>query len=403
MQANLKALVALDTGVRQELVQQSLPVAGEIEIAGIVEGLEEAWTTLHETDVDLVLVACTGYSERALLFIEGAAREAPSRPVVAMCEGSPNGFVRRAFEMGADDLLRLPELPEEVGFALQKAVARKEGGASLAGSGGSAPLICVLGPKGGTGKTLVAANLGVALARSGRRVAAIDLDLQFGDLGLSLGLEPQRTIFDLAKSAGSIDSDKIEAYLVPHESGLGVLLAPSRPDQAAAVHVEFLREVYAALRMTYDFVIVDTPPGFTPEVIATIDSSTDLVVVGMLDSLSLKNTKLGLETLELMGYDPARIHIVLNRADSRVGITPEDVVAVLGRHPDVFVPSDREVPRALNEAVPIVMAKPGSGVAKAFGRLSDGFSARAAAAANGAGKSDEATRAPARRLLGRRA
>jgi pilus assembly protein CpaE len=190
----------------------------------------------------------------------------------------------------------------------------------------------------------------------------------------------------LAKSAGSIDSEKVAAYLVHHESGLNVLLAPSRPDQAAAVTVEFLRELYGALRTAHDFVIVDTPPGFTPEVIATIDSSTDLVVVGMLDSLSLKNTKLGLETLELMGYNPARIRVVLNRADSRVGITADDVDAILGRQPDVLVPSDRDVPRALNEAVPIVNAKRGSGVAKAFVQLAEVYSERKKAADNGNGK-----------------
>ena len=399
MQAKVKALVALDAGASLDFVQDVLPGEGEIEVTGIVEGLDDAWRMLHETDIDLLLVACAGYSERALLFIEGAVREQPSRPVVAMCEGSPNGFVRRVFEMGADDLLRLPGTVDEVSFALQKAVARKQGVAN-GGAVGLAPLICTLGPKGGTGKTLVTANVGVALAKLGHRVAAVDLDLQFGDLGLSLGLQPERTIFDLAKSAGSIDGDKVAAYLAKHESGLNVLLAPSRPDQAATVTVEFLRELYSALRASQDFVIVDTPPGFTPEVIATIDSSTDLIVVGMLDSLSLKNTKLGLETLQLMGYNPARISIVLNRADSRVGINSDDVEAVLGRAPDILIPSDREVPRALNEAVPIVTAKPSSGVAKAVGRLAETLAARAEQP--GARDSDAPDRKPARRLLARK-
>jgi pilus assembly protein CpaE len=402
VEAKVRALVALDAGASLEFVHQALPVEGDIDVTGVVEGLDEAWRTLHETDVELLLVACAGYSERALIFIEGAVRERPSRPVVAMCEGSPNGFVRRVFEMGADDLLRLPASAEEVSFALQKAVARKQG-AATGGGLGLAPLVCVLGPKGGTGKTLVTSNLGVALAKLGHRVAAVDLDLQFGDLGLSLGLQPERTIFDLAKSAGSIDSEKVAAYLVRHDSGLEVLLAPSRPDQAATVSVEFLREVYGALRVSYDFVIVDTPPGFTPEVIATIDSSTDLVVVGMLDSLSLKNTKLGLETLQLMGYNPARISVVLNRADSRVGILSEDVEAVLGREPDLLVPSDREVPRALNEAVPIVTAKPGSGVAKSLGRLADVLVARRPAPANGAAADAEGAAGKAgRRFLSRK-
>ena len=96
-------------------------------------------------------------------------------------------------------------------------------------------------------------------------------------------------------------------------------------------------------------------------------------MVGMLDSLSLKNTKLGLETLDLMGYDTERVSLVLNRADSRVGITPDDVSTIVGRKPDVFIPSDREIPRSINEGTPIVAAKPQSGAAKAFRGLADRY------------------------------
>jgi pilus assembly protein CpaE len=368
MTQTIKTLVALDIGVLPEVVRTALPAEGDIEVTGVVEGFDEAWRTLQETAIDLVVVACSGYSDRALFFIEGAVRDHPGRPVVVLCEGSPNGFVRRVFEVGADDIVRLPESTEEVYFALQKAVARKQGAAVASGTA-LAPLICVLGPKGGTGKTMTTANVGVALANQGHRVVAIDIDLQFGDLGLALGTTPERTAFDLTKSGGSMDGEKIDAYLTDHESGLKLLLAPTRPDQAASITVEFLRDVYGGLRTTHDFVLVDTPPGFTPEVISTIDNSSHVILVGMLDSLSLKNTKLGLETLELMGYDPNQIRIVLNRADSRVGIGVEDVEAIFGRTPDVMVPSDRDIPRALNEGLPIVLAKPGSEAAGAFRKL----------------------------------
>ena len=156
-----------------------------------------------------------------------------------------------------------------------------------------------------------------------------------------------------------------------HSSGVHTLIAPRRPDQASAVGAELLREIYSILRQNYDWVIVDTPPGFTAEVITSIDHSTDIVMVGMLDSLSLKNTKLGLETLELMKYDPDHIYLLLNRAHSRVGISQSDVEAVLGRTPDVFIPSDREIPRTVNEGIPIVVARPQSEPAEAFGRLTD--------------------------------
>ena len=370
--SQIRTLVALDEGVDRELVQASLPTVSDIHLVGMVDGLEDSWNTLQETPTDLLVVACGGYSDRALFLIDGAVKQRPERPVVVLGHDSPAGFVRRVFESGADDIVMLPTSPEAAQFAFEKAVARKQGAAVATGAALS-PMICVLGPKGGAGKTLVSANLAVSLANAGHKVAVVDLDLQFGDVGLALGLHPDKTIYDLAKSGGSLDTDKMEGYLAQHESGARVLLAPTRPDHAGVITTEFLRDVYAVLRVSHDYVIVDTPPGFTPEVIAATDSSSHICMVGVLDALSLKNTKLGLETLDLMGYDEDRITLVLNRADSRVGITPDDVRMVMGRKPDVLVPSDRDIPRAVNEGVPIVLLKTRSEAARAFRMLADGY------------------------------
>ena len=365
MAESIKAFVAVDTGISRDVVEQSLPRAGNVEVVGLVEGLDEAWLTLQEVQNDVLVVACAGHSEKALVLIDGAVKQRPSRPVVVFGYGSPNGFVNRVFQVGADDVLVLPQEPETVGFVLEKAIARKTGGSgSRPGSQGQ--LVCVLGPKGGTGKTLVSTSVSVALAELGKHVALVDLDLQFGDVGLCMGLRPERTVYDLARAGGSIDEEKLSDFLVTHHSGVEVLMAPSRPDHAAAISIEFLRDVYGVLRRMVDYVVVDTPPGFTPEVIATIDSSTAICMVGMLDALSLKNTKLGLETLDLMGVPREQVKLVLNRARTRVGISDEDVVAITDRTPDVLIPSDRDIPRSVNEGEPIVLAKPQSEAAEAL-------------------------------------
>ena len=370
MAESVKTLVALDGDVDRDAIESALPDGSDIQFVALVDGLEESWTALQETATDLVVLACAGYSERAIVFIDGAVKQRADRPIVVLCESSPNGFVRRVFEAGADDIITLPETPGNILFTLQKAVARRQGASAATGVALS-PMICVLGPKGGTGKTLTSCNLAVSLAQDGHKVALVDLDLQFGDVGLALGLAPQRTIYDLVKSGGSLDAEKVDGYLVPHSSGVRVLMAPTRPDQAGAISVEFLRDVYSSLRAANDFVVVDTPPGFTPEVIASIDSSSHVCMVGMLDSLSLKNTKLGLETLELMGYEQDRIHILLNRADSRVGISQDEVVAIIGTSPDILVPSDREIPCSVNEGTPVVASRTRSEAARAFRSLAE--------------------------------
>jgi pilus assembly protein CpaE len=372
----IRALVALSDEADRYLVDSALGGESTLDIVGYSDAQDD-WQAFLDQPSDLVIVACSHYSERTAQLVDRAAKQRPSRPIVVMTQASPNGLVRQAFEAGADDVIALPESPEGIHFAIQKVLARRQGSANVPGVA-TAPLVCILGPKGGTGKTLVSSNLAVALDMRDLRVVLVDLDLQFGDLGLALGLIPEKTIYDLAKAGAPYDHDKLDKHLMRHDSGVKVLLGPTRPDHASAISVDFLRNVYASLRTMCDIVIVDTPPGFTPEVIATIDVSTSACVVGMLDALSLKNTKLGLETLDLMGYAPENVTLVLNRSDSRVGITHDDVSAIIGRNPDVLIPSDREIPRSVNEGTAIVASRERSEAAKAFRELADRYTKPAA-------------------------
>jgi pilus assembly protein CpaE len=370
MADTIRILVILAEHADRQLVETALENEPSLEVVGYADSIDD-WRGFLEQPGDVVVVGCYGHDEGVTEIVGHAVKHRPDRPAVVISEASPNGFLRQAFEAGADDVITLPQSPEQVAFTLEKVIARKKG---LAVPGrAAAPIIAILGPKGGTGKTLVATNLAVALAQRDANVVLVDLDLQFGDIGLALGLSPERTMYDLMKAGAPFDHEKLDRHLIRHSSGVKVLIAPTRPDQASAVSIDFLRDIYASLRTMCDAIIVDTPPGFTPEVIATIDVSSEICMVGMLDSLSLKNTKLGLETLDLMGYDGEHISLLLNRADSRVGITPDDVSTIVGRAPDIAVPSDREIPRSVNEGTPIVAARQSSGAAKAFRALADRY------------------------------
>jgi pilus assembly protein CpaE len=380
--SQVNALVVLDEGIGAASVAPLLPTDDDIHVLDYVEGVGPSLDALQASRAELVIVACAPESREAVAMIEQAIDQRPDRPIVVLQMGpaESNGFMHDVFAAGADDIVSFSETPERVRHTLQKTIARRRG-ASLAKGGAPARLICVLGPKGGTGKTVTTCNVGVALAEAGQSATIVDLDLHFGDVGLGLQLSPEQTIFDLARSAGALDAEKVDGFLLGHESGARVLLAPTRPDHAGAVSTSFIAEVLAILRATSDVVVVDTPAGFPPEVITAIDSSTDLCMVGMLDAFSLKDTKLGLETLDLMGYDPAAIRLVLNRADSHVGIGLSDVKAILGRAPDILVPSDRDIPRSVTEGVPIITSSPRSDAAKAYLQLAQHYAAEPAAVA----------------------
>lgn len=374
MSFQLKALVALDPYVDRGFVETLMSSSARLLV---VEYLELSSQGSDGRDGDALVVACGQYTQAVSDYIAHAVSERPQRPVLLLAPVSGNGHVADAIARGAEDVLTLPangdrppaaELAPQVVFALEKALARQRSVGALTGQR-LGRLICTLGLKGGSGKTLTASNLAVALAMAGRSVAIVDLDLQFGDVGLALGLTPDHTLYDLVRAGGSLDEGKLADFMPAHSSGVRALLAPARPDQAGVVTPTFLEDVYPVLRESHDFTIVDTPPSFTPEVIGAVDACSDVCMVAMLDSLSLKNARLGLQTLERMEYDPQRIRIVLNRADSRVGISFEDVLAVLGAEPVVNVPSDRDVTRSVNRGEPIAQANRRSQAARAFHAL----------------------------------
>ena len=372
MSSVLHILVALDGEVDRGLIETlvardpSMTVVDYLELDGpSSSGLGTG---------EALIVAVADYTREAREFVAKAHRQHPQRPIILVCPSGTSGTVGEAFSSGVDDIVAMPtngvvdqETVRELTFTVEKAVMRKRGTAAPKAEA-VRNVICVLGLKGGSGKTLTSVNLGVSLAQAGHSVALMDLDLQFGDIALAMGLTPQRTIYDLVRSGGSLDAGKLEDFLMRHPSGARALLAPVRPDQAAMITVPFLQEVQRLLGEMFEFVVIDTPPSFAPEVISAVDSSNDVLVVAMRDTLALKNTKLGLETLERMDYDRRRVKILLNRANTNVGIEREDVLAILGRDVDILIPSHRDITRSINQGEPIANQR-GTEAAKAFRAL----------------------------------
>ena len=296
----------------------------------------------------------------------------PEMALIVALPGPGNGSIGAALKAGAHEIVLLPAESTVVTAAVHKALARVTQAAETpASTVDQAPLVVVLGPKGGVGKTTVATNLAVDLAGRGHSTLLIDLDLQFGDVGIAMGVEPERTIWDLVSAPGHLDGERLRAFLGESADGVHVLLAPVRPDQAESVTPELLDEVLQVARSEFDVVIADTPPAFTPTSILAIDRADQTIMVGTLDLSGTKNMKIGLETLELMGRPRDRVLVVLNRADSKVGLTHADVKGVLSRAHDVALPSDRWLPRSLNAARPIIASEPKSAPAKSLRDLGD--------------------------------
>jgi pilus assembly protein CpaE len=233
-------------------------------------------------------------------------------------------------------------------------------------------VITVFSSKGGCGKSFVSSNLAVLLAsRTGAEIAMVDLDLQFGDLAIMLQLFPARTIYDAAQNLERLDAQALRGYLTPHRSKVFLLAAPLEPGLSETISAEAVKVILQMLKSVFRYVVVDSPPSFTDHVLGALDESDECVLITSMDVPSIKNLKLSLQTLELLGFGRNRIRLILNRADSKVGLRVQEVEKTLGTTVDVAIPSSREVPLSINRGTPLVIDDPKSPVVASLVKLVD--------------------------------
>jgi Flp pilus assembly CpaE family ATPase len=226
-------------------------------------------------------------------------------------------------------------------------------------------IITVFAAKGGVGKTALAVNIAVALARLGvGRTCVVDLDLAFGDVAISVQLDPLRTMLDALPMAGHLDASGAASLLTRYQPGLDMLLAPTTPGDAEKIPPRLVGELLAVLRGMYDFVIVDTPAQFNEHVLTAMDVSSQLVLLTTPDVTALKNLRVALDMLDMLSYPRQIRSVVINRADSKVGLSLEQVHKVVRSEIAAHIPSSRAVPISVNKGVPIVLDSPGHPVSQ---------------------------------------
>jgi len=321
----------------------------------------------------------------ALTVIDAITTASPETAVVVLMDSADMDLVRRLMRAGARDCLVRPVSQDEllstirsVFDASQKQRDALVSGPSYEPSKHQGDIIAVYSPQGGAGKSMLSANLAVAMAKAAGeggtklpKIALVDLNLQFGDIDLMLNLQPQNTIAGLAqKSHGGIDAELLEQYLAIHpESQLRVLVAPSTPQYAESITVYTVEQVMETLRENYDYIVVDTPSQLQDTTLAVLDAAKTILLLTSLDLLALHKTRTALEMLRQL-YAPEKIQLVLNRANSDVGISLADVENVLGVPMRAQIPSDgRVVVTSINEGKPFVIYNAQTPIAKRLNAL----------------------------------
>jgi pilus assembly protein CpaE len=334
-------------------LRQALERHMEIDFVGAATALGEAAPTLRGGHLGVVL---HGTRASTLPQTELASiREHTSAPVILLASGEASMLLEQALEADIADVLLLPQMTENVIFAIRK--AGHSGRRSNAPGARRGRIVTVFSPKGGTGKTVIATNTAASVAKyEGKKALLLDLDLQFGDAAIMLGIEPEKTIYDLVVAPGELDTEKLAGYVTRHASGLDILPAPLRPEDAELVTEAKLGQLLEVAKQSYDVIVVDTSPFFHGPMLATLDRTDELLLVCSLDVPTLKNVRLALQTLELLSFPDDRVRLVLNRANSKVGMKPGEVESALQVKVRFSVPSDRAVPIAVNRGNPAVLA-----------------------------------------------
>jgi pilus assembly protein CpaE len=218
-------------------------------------------------------------------------------------------------------------------------------------------VISIYSPKGGTGCTTIAVNLGVTLAERGRRTLLIDGSLQFGDVAVMLNMKPSTSIVDLMDRMAEVDADLISSVVVEHESGLGVLMAPPRPEMADLVSEEKMKKLLDQLRKSFEFIIIDTSSSLNDVALSMLDASDRIFLVTEQSLPTLKNVSRFFDLAETLSYQRSKIMLVVNRASERRGISVKDISDTLKRPVISTIPVDEEtVSRAADQGRPLVYA-----------------------------------------------
>ena len=337
----------------------------DLELVGVSADPHEARRALSQWHIDAVLIAV----EQARLPRDQVAlvREVTASPIILLVPPHNAGVLNEALTADVADALLLPQPSPALVFAIRKAV-----GVRMAddAAGDVGLTVGVFSPKGGTGKTLTSTNLAAALTVCHeRRTLLVDLDLQFGDCAIALGLEPESTIYDLVTAPGELDADKLSGYTTRHTSGVHLLAAPANPEEAELVPVPRLARLLEVAAGAYDVVVVDMPPFLHAPVLAALDRIDELLVLATLDVPTLKNVHQSLETLEQLGIANDRVALVLNRATAPAGIKPHDVEVALDARIRFSLPEDPAAQLAVNRGAPVVLAEPRAAFTKAIREL----------------------------------
>ncbi len=377
MTDQIRVLVVDDIPETRDHLTKLLSFEADIDVVGSASSGREALEVAAKLLPDVVLMDINMPDMDGIAATEQLASTVPSAAVVMMSVQGEADYLRRSMLAGAREFLVKPFSSDELTSSIRQVHAREREKLSRmaaaapaspatpatptpgGGGGHDGLVVAVFSPKGGVGRTTVAVNLAVAAATElGKRVVIVDGSFQFGDVGVLLNLNPKsKSIADLAPELEAGEVESLDSFVINHSAGVRVLLAPPSPEMADLVTPSGIKKVLEGLRLDHDLVVVDCTAYFNDTTLAILDVADIILTMLSLEITSIKNMRLFLEVAEQLGYESGKVRLILNRADSTLGIRVTDVENSIGRKVDETIVSDgRSVVYALNRGVPFFLS-----------------------------------------------
>jgi pilus assembly protein CpaE len=382
----IKLLIVDDIPETRDHLSRLLGTEREIDVAGTASSGEEAIQLAMEMRPDVIVMDINMPGMDGIAAAEIISQRLPNSPVIMMSVHGEAEHLKRAMLAGAREFLVKPFSADEFATSIKRVHERelvrreqiqatRDAAAPPVGASEGSPddnqIVAVFSPKGGVGRTTLATNLALAIRRdTDQRVALVDANLQFGDVGVLLNLNPKnRSMLD-AVEGGEPDRDILESVMIDHSTGIRVLLAPPSPEGADLVTPAYLRKMVDMLHETHDWVIIDLPSGLNDQTLGMLDAADQILVVAALEITTIKNLRLFLEVADQLDYERSKIRLVINRSDAAQGIRIGDVEASIRRPIDGSVVSDgRLAVLAVNRGVPFVISHPESPLSRDIATL----------------------------------
>jgi len=386
MADKIRVLIVDDIPETRDHLTKLLGFESDIEVVATASSGAEALELAGRHQPDVVLMDINMPDMDGITTTEKLSTHVPTTSVVMMSVQGEADYLRRSMLAGAREFLVKPFSSDELTGSIRQVYSREREKASRIVAAAPAPrpeeevdgqVIAVFSPKGGVGRTTMAVNLAVAAAQDlGKKVCLVDGSFQFGDVGVLLNLNPKnKSIADLVPELEQGEPESLDTFVINHSSGIRVLLAPPSPEMAELITTAGIKRVLDALRRMHDIVIVDCSSYFNDLTLAILDTADVILTMLTLEITSIKNMRLFLEVADQLGYEDGKVRLVLNRADSTLGIRVSDVEQSIGRKVDHTIVSDgRSVVYALNRGIPFFVSNREAQVSQDVLRLANAVS-----------------------------